>query len=413
MASSQKVPFPQSHPTRSALRELTDQALGRATGAPLISGNRLALLKDATENYPTWIRAIESAHSWIHFETYIIHEDEVGRQFAQLLAEKARQGVKVRLLYDWLGAVGNTSGGFFRTMEKSGVDVRCFNRLRLDSPLGWLSRDHRKLLTVDGRIGFVSGLCVGKLWAGDPSHRRDAWRDTGVEVEGPAIPVLERNFAEVWANAGAPLPQDELPSEESAHEAGDVDLRIVAGVPFGGAIYRLGQLVGQLAQRAIWISDAYFVGSAPYVQALRVAAQADVDVRLVVPAASDVRVMRALSRAGFRTLLEAGVRVFEWNGSMMHAKTAVVDGRWARVGSTNMNFSSWLGNWELDLLIENEPFAAQMEERYLEDLSSSTEIVLSKGRHLRRPREATPRRERRRTLGKGSAGRAATGVIRL
>src|SRR5262252_8704568 len=143
-----------------------DEAFSRAAGSPLILGNRVRLLKDAQENYPAWINAIKSARHSIHFETYIIHEDETGRLFAQLLAEKAQQGVKVRLLYDWLGAFGNASRGFFRRLIRSGVDVRCFNPPRFDSPFGWISRDHRKMLCVDSRIGFVTGLCVGQRWLG-------------------------------------------------------------------------------------------------------------------------------------------------------------------------------------------------------------------------------------------------------
>ncbi|HWP83634.1 MAG TPA: phospholipase D-like domain-containing protein [Terriglobia bacterium] len=406
-------PSPPNEAQAAALHRLTEQALSRATGAPLIPGNRVRLLKDATENYPAWLRAMESAERWIHFETYIIHEDDVGRQFAALLAEKARQGVSVRLLYDWFGALGNTSRRFFRRLAESGVEVRCFNPPRLDSPFGWLSRDHRKLIAVDGRIGFVAGLCVGKPWAGDPARGREPWRDTGVELQGPALPALEQAFAEAWAAAGQPLPPEEIPLEEDVPPAGDVDLRIVAGVPNFGAVYRLDQLMAQLARSAIWISDAYFLGTSSYVQALRAAALSGVDVRLLVPGASDVPIMRALSRAGFRPLLEAGVRVFEWNGLMMHAKTAVVDGRLARVGSTNLNLASWLGNWELDLLIENERLARQMEETYLDDLSRATEIVLSA---RRRPRLVTktgaPPRRRKRSA-RGSAGRAATGVLRL
>lgn len=397
----------------ASLRALTDQALSRATGAPLIPGNRVQLLKDAAENYPAWIRAIQSAERWIHFETYIIHEDEVGQQFADLLAEKARQGVKVRLLYDWFGGLGNASRRFWRRLSESGIDVRCFNPPRLDSPFGWLSRDHRKLIAVDGRVAFVAGLCVGKPWAGDPARGKEPWRDTGVEIEGPALATVEQAFADAWSAVGPPLPSEELPPDDSPEQVGDVGLRIVAGVPNFGAIYRLDQLMAQLASSAIWISDAYFIGTTSYVQALRAAALSGVDVRLLVPAASDVPVMRALSRAGFRPLLEAGVRVFEWNGLMMHAKTAVVDGQLARVGSTNLNLASWLGNWELDLLIEDQRFARQMEETHLEDLSRATEIVLSAKRHLRPAEGSGPKRRRGRRMARGSAGRAATGMIRL
>jgi hypothetical protein len=147
-------------------------------------------------------------------------------------------------------------------------------------------------------------------------------------------------------------------------------MRIVATVPYTAALFRVDQLVAALAQRTLWLTDAYFAGTTPYVQALRAAARDGVDVRILVPGSSDIPVLRPLSRAGYRPLLEAGVRVFEWNGSMLHAKTAVADGRWARVGSTNLNLASWIGNRELDAMVEDEAFARDMEAMYLEDLGT-------------------------------------------
>jgi cardiolipin synthase len=388
-----------------------DDALSRAAGAQRIGGNRLKLLKDATQNYPTWIEAIRSAQKWIHFETYIIHEDETGRRFADLLMAKAREGVTVRLLYDWVGSLTNTSGKFWRRLSQAGVDVRCFNRLRFGSPLAWTSRDHRKLLSIDGDLAYVTGLCVGQRWIGDPSRGVEPWRDTGVEIAGPAVAELERCFAETWQDAGDALPAQEIRMAKAMPDAGDVSVRIIGSVPSVGGVYRLDQLVTTLARKYIWLADAYFVGSASYVQALRSAAQSGVDVRLLMPGTNDVPIMRAVSRAGLRPLLEAGVRVFEWNGSMMHAKTAVVDGEWARVGSTNLNLLSWLGNWELDVIVEDMRFAGKMEQLYLEDLAHSTEIVLHAQR--RKPVAAGFRPSRRPRVRHGSASRTAAGVMRL
>ena len=193
---------------------------------------------------------------------------------------------------------------------------------------------------------------------------------------------------------------------------GDVPVRIVASVPNVGGMYRLDQLVAILARRSLWLADAYFVGTTSYVQALCAASRSGVDVRLLLPAANDVPVMRASARAGLRPLLEAGVRVFEWNGSMMHAKTAVADGRWARVGSTNLNILSWLNNRELDVIVEDQRFAHRMEQAYLEDLSQSTEIVLKTSR----PRPVAKQRHKK-TLGKavrtGTAMRTAAGIMRF
>jgi cardiolipin synthase len=395
----------------SSLRMLGDQALSRAAGAPLVPGNKIRILRNAQENYPAWLEAIRSATRTIHFESYIIHADEVGYEFAKLLAQKAKQGVRVRLIYDWVGALGNTSWGFWRRLRKAGVEVRCFNPPRLYSPFGWITRDHRKMIAVDGRTGFVTGLCVGARWVGNPGRHIEPWRDTGVAIEGPAVADVERSFARMWASMGPSIPNEELRlNGESLERAGDVTLRIVASEPNTASLYRLDQLIAAVARNSIWLTDAYFLATPGYTQALRAAALDGVDVRLLVPRTSDIPIVRSMSRVGYRSLLEAGVRIFEWNGSMLHAKTGVADGRWARVGSTNLNVSSWMGNYELDVVVEDEPFAQAMEEMYLEDLAHSTEIVLRERHKVRRAEEPAqgvpPRRSAR-----GSAGRAATGVI--
>ena len=395
-------------------RRLVERAYARATGAPLIGGNSVRLLRDADENYPAWLESIRSARRTIHFESYIIHEDEVGREFADALASKAREGVCVRLVYDWLGSIGKTSRRFWRELRKAGVEVRAFNPPRFDEPFGWLNRDHRKTITVDGETGYITGLCVGRDWKGCPEKGVEPWRDTGVEVRGPAVAEINQAFARVWkASCGEAIPAEELPEREEIRRAGDVELRVIATEPNTVGLYRLEQLVAAGARDYLWLTDAYFVGSTTYVQSLRAAAQDGVDVRLLVPSASDIPVVSALSRANYRALLEAGVRVFEWNGSMIHAKTAVVDGKWARVGSTNLNVASWMGNWELDATIENEEFARRMEEAYCRDLEHSTEIVLSGRRHRVKPvaRRETKMPRGRRGSRRGSAGRAAAGAI--
>jgi cardiolipin synthase len=189
-------------------------------------------------------------------------------------------------------------------------------------------------------------------------------------------------------------------------------VRIVASEPATAGLLRVDQLVAALARDRLWLSDAYYAGTTSYVQALRAAAQDGVDVRLLVPDATDIPLLRPLTRAGYRSLLEAGVRVFEWNGTMMHAKTAVADGQWARVGSTNLNVASWLGNCELDVIVEDAPFAQSMEQAYLRDLENSTEVVLNERRRLRAPGPARRRRVLM-TRGGGSGGRAAAGAIRI
>lgn len=400
---------PQRLPPR---RALTDQAFYRTSGAPLIEGNSVLLLKDAQENYPAWLDAIRAAKRYIHFESYIIHEDDAGEMFAKALIAKAQEGVRVRVVYDWMGGFGKTSRRFWNRLRAGGVEVRCFNPPRVDSPFGWVSRDHRKSLSVDGHVGFVTGLCVGRMWVGDPERNLEPWRDTGVQIRGPSVVNIERAFADVWAMMGEPIPDRDLVSRSEPAEEGSTALRVVASVPATAGMFRLDQLVAALAKKRLWLTDAYYAGTTSYVQALRAAAKDGVDVRLLVPNATDIPILRPLSRSGYRPLLEAGVRVFEWNGTMLHAKTAVADSTWARVGSTNLNIASWLGNCELDVMIEDEPFARQMEKMYVKDLENTTELVLDAKHKLRAPGE--PRHPRRMlTSGGGSAGRAAAGAIRI
>lgn len=371
-------------------RALAEQVFSRAAGAPLLGGNDIRLLIDAEENYPAWMECLESAARSIHFEMYFIREDATGREFADILIRKARQGVRVRVLYDWLGCLFNTSESFWQSMRRAGVEVRCFNFPRLDSPMGWLSRDHRKVIIVDGQVAFVTGLCVGQMWRGYPERSIEPWRDTGVRIRGPAVADIEKAFSEVWAVTGSPLASEDVPSRESIAPEGDIALRVIATAPNTAGMYRMDNLVAALARHSLWLSDAYFVGGSSYIQALRSAALDGVDVRLLVPGSTDIPLLRALSMSGYHPLLEAGVRVFEWNGSMMHGKTAVADGMWARVGSTNLNIASWMGNYELDVAVEDPGFALEMEEMFLRDLENCTEVVLRKphrvGLAAKRPR---------------------------
>lgn len=393
------------------LRLLADQAFSRTAGAPLVPGNAVQLLKDGRENYPCWLEAIRTAEHRIHFETYILHDDKIGKVFAEAMSERARAGVKVRLLVDWLGSFGKSSPSFWRTMRRAGVDVRTFGYPTIDSPLGWISRDHRKSLIVDGRVAFVSGLCVGDEWT-DDGH--EAQRDTGVMIEGPAVADVEAAFADTWDTRGSAVPPGELASKDSIPVAGDVSLRVIATTPSMAGVFRLDQLVASVARETLWVTDAYFVGVSSYVNALSAAARDGVDVRLLVPGTVDVFGVGAMSRAGFRPLLAAGVRIFEWNGVMVHAKTAVADGRWARVGSTNANVTSWFNNWELDVAIEDERFGRKMQDMFEQDLQNATEVVLTrrKVRSVSKPRPSEELRDLKKR-GRTTRRAAAAGAIRM
>lgn len=391
------------------VRQLADQAFSRASGAPLRDGNEVTLLKDAAENFPAWLEAIGNARRTILFEMYIIHDDAQGRVMSDALLRKAGEGVRVWLLYDWMGGFGKTSRAFWNRLRGGGVEVRCYNAPRFDRPLGWIRRDHRKAIVVDGQVAFVTGLCVGQMWVGDPARGIDPWRDTGIQLRGPAVADVEAAFADAWAAAGDPLPASTIGEPPPA--TGDVPVRVVATVPNSAGMFRIDLLVAAKARRTLWLTDAYYGGTPTYVQALRAAAEDGVDVRLLVPGATDIPVIRPFSRAGYRPLLEAGVRIFEWNGSMMHAKTAVADSRWARVGSTNLNLASWIGNLELDVIVEHEGFASEMEAMFLTDLTHSTEVVLQQN-HVRAP-GAPPTRTRVATSGAGSSGRVVAGALRV
>lgn len=388
------------------LRQFAEQMFARAAGAPLVGGNAVRVLRDAGGNYPAWLSAIASARQSILFENYILADDRTGREFVAAMTERARAGVAVRLIYDWMGALGVGTQRLLQPLIEAGGQVRCFNRPRLDSPFGWLTRDHRKMVAVDSEVGYVTGLCVSDKWYGDAQRGIAPWRDTGIEIRGPVVADIERAFAQTWAANGEGV-LDVLPV--TAPPAGDVMLRVLASEPNIAGLYRLDQMIAALARETLWLTDAYFVGIAPYVQALRAAAHDGVDVRLLVPGTSDIPFVGQVSRSGYRPLLEAGIRVFEWNGAMLHAKTAVADGRWARVGSTNLNIASWIGNYELDIAIEDQRCAGEMQQMYEEDLGNATEIVLGP-RH--RVSHSRPRVRLRPGSG-GRASRAAAGALRI
>lgn len=391
------------------LRDLADQAFSRTAGAPLTGGNHVRLLRDADENYPAWLAAIAAARQRIHLENYIFADDETGREFADALMKKAQEGVTVRLIYDWLGSFRKASRQFWNRLHGGGVEVRCYNPPQLGSPLGWLSRDHRKMITVDGEVAFVTGLCIEQTWLGDPAREVAPWRDTGVEIRGPAVAEVERAFARSWAETGEPIPANE--TIETPALAGDMNIRIVATEPATAGMMRVDLLIAALARERLWLTDAYYAGTASYVEALRAAAMDGVDVRLLLPNSTDIPLLQPLSRSGYRPLLEAGVRIFEWNGTMLHAKTAVADGHWARVGSTNLNLASWLGNLELDAIVENDAFGQSMEEMYLQDLDNATEVVLDQRRRLHSSKEQ--RAPYTGSGNKGSVNRAAAGAARI
>ncbi|MDF0605514.1 phospholipase D-like domain-containing protein [Neisseriaceae bacterium TC5R-5] len=369
------------------VRLLADQAFSRSAGAPLLAGNRVELLYDSQENFPAWEQAIAGSSESIFIEMYIFANDSYGTRIRELLIARAQAGVAVYLLYDWLGSWKGHFSGFFKPLLAAGAQVRAYNPPTFTGGISLLGRNHRKLIIVDRHTLFVAGLCISSSWEGEPAKHIAPWRDTGLRLSGPLVVEALAAFADSWAYCGTPLTAEWLAAAPAP--VGDVAARLIATTPSTAQMMRLDLLVASFARRTLWLTDAYFMGTSMYLTALKQAAKDGVDVRLLVPRSSDIAWIATVSRTQYRPLLEAGVRVFEWNGTMIHAKTAVADGRWARIGSTNLNLSSWLANRELDVAIEDEELANKLAARFLLDLEQSTEVVLS--RQHRRPVLTKPR----------------------
>lgn len=375
------------------------RAMERVSDAPLRRGNELKLLRNGPATYEAWLSAIEGAGEWVHLENYIFRADGIGRRFADALCEKAREGVTVRVLYDWFGSA-DVPGSFWRRMREAGVEARAVNPPAIREPLNFLKRDHRKLIAVDGVYASAGGVCIGDEWLKRSPETDLPYRDTAVSVTGPAVADLEEAFAGVWDEAGEPLPDEERPEPEDIAAAGEKAVRVIIQEPGKARISRVLQLLMAGVEKRMWIADAYFLSTPTLTQTLMAAARDGVDVRILLPATNDLPWIGLLSRTGYRQLLEAGVRVFEYGGLMMHAKTSVADGRFSRVGSTNLNVASLATSWELDLVVEDRYFGARMEELFEQDFANSREI--RPGRTARRAK-AKP---------EGASGGGATGANR-
>jgi cardiolipin synthase len=359
-----------------------DRALNRASGARSIPGNDIRHLTDGPATFVAMQEAITNAQHWVHFENYIINDDNTGRRFATQLIDAASRGVSVRVLYDYFGCRG-TPSAFWKKLRDGRIEVRAFNPVQIFRPLESIERNHRKYVSADGRLAIVGGLCIGDDWTGDPARKRLPWRDTAVLVHGPAVPALDLSFAHTWALAGEALPDEVSASRGEAK--GNATVRVIEGIPGNLRVYRTLELLTAGAAERLWITDAYLLPPQPMLAALIAAARDGLDVRLLVPGRSDIPPLTALSRVGYRELLKAGARIFEWRGPMLHAKTVIVDDRWFKVGSSNLNTSSLRNNYELDLLVEDAGVAGDAVQQFRADLSRSVEVI------LRRPRWARGR----------------------
>lgn len=351
-----------------------NRALDRAGGTDSIQGNSVQLMNDGPDNYRVMLDLIAGAKRRIHLENYIIRSDHTGRAFTEALADQAAAGVRVRVLVDWLGSFGTKSSQWHR-LRRAGVEVHQFSRPRLRDPLALINRDHRKLLVVDGARAVTGGLCIGDEWMGDPTRGRLPWRDTGVAVDGPAARVMDLSFGRTWAVAGGGAIDDPTEVDHDVAAAGTTAVRVVATRPGKARAWRVLDMLLALGSERIWATDAYLAAPPRLYQVFQDAARDGVDVRLMLPGASDLPLVRDLSRTGYRRLLGSGVRIWEWGGSMLHAKTTIIDGRWVRIGSSNLNHSSLIANWEIDLFIEDRGLAEAMERQFEIDQERSDEVV--------------------------------------
>ena len=389
-ATSHKTVPPPPAPPALPVGEGTTfaRALWRIASADVSAGNSVTLFDNGAKTFDAMIAMIDESRHSVVLESYILRGDSVGQRFAVSLGEAAKRGVQVRVLGDWVGSWG-TPRSFHKALRRSGVELRIFNQPGWRPWLGLVPRDHRKLLVADGAVGLTGGIGIGEQWqTGVLRRRKSPWRDTCVRIAGPAAVHLARAFEGMWRRAAGERPARYRRRLVRAAQGADVDpdvdapsvVGIVEGEPGKLRIGRALHLQSAAAQRSIWLASAYFVPSFAETEALAGAARDGVDVRLLVPSKYDHPWIRRFATRFYRRLLRNGVRIWEWRGEMMHAKTTVVDGRWVRVGSTDFNPFGVVINFELDALIEDAAIGAEAEEMFLRDLTQSTEIRRRRGR---------------------------------
>jgi cardiolipin synthase len=355
-------------------------------GTPLVVGNKVVLLQDGPATYSAMFAAIAGAKHQIHMETYIIEDDEVGRKFAAALVAKRAEGVQVRLMYDSVGS-GHVPREFFQRLGEAGVSVLEFNPVNpLAARKGWEvnQRDHRKLLVVDGRVAFVGGINISSVYSGGSfsagSKRRPdgspQWRDTHLMVEGPVVADFQRLFLATWEKQGG----DSLPPR------GDFPLPVARGgelvraigsspdEPFSLIYATLLSAIGA-AQTSVHLTNAYFVPDPQLLAALTAAAARGVDVRLILPGHTDSWLVFHAGRSYYAQLLAGGVRIHERDNALLHAKTAVIDGVWSTIGSTNLDWRSFLYNDEVNAVVLGPEFGARMDAVFDADVAASTLVT--------------------------------------
>ena len=357
------------------------------SGSPLVVGNKVALLQDGPATFEALLTAIREAKDHINMETYTIEHDEVGNRFADALIEKQAQGVQVNFIYDSVGAI-NASKAFFKRLTDSGIKVLEFNPINpLNAKKGWdvNQRDHRKLLIVDGRSAFLGGVNISSVYSGGSfsqrssgrSERAPPWRDTHMRVDGPVVGEFQKLFLATWEKQkGEPLaPRNYFP--QPGNQGKDV-VRAIGSSPDEPYTLMYATLISAIgsAETGVYLTNAYFVPDPQLLAALKDAAQRGVDVKLILPSYTDSALVFHTGRSYYKELLRAGVKIFERRDALLHAKTALIDGVWSTIGSTNLDWRSFLHNDEVNAVILGQEFGAQMQAMFEKDLANSNAITL-------------------------------------
>ena len=355
--------------------EFFGSALALADPVPL-GGNRIDLLQDGDAYFPAMLAAIHGAKKSVNFQAYIIYSDETGRTFRDALIERARAGVEVRVLLDGLGSGWSLDNSDIRMMTEAGCKFAYYHPLfswRVDRTN---RRSHRRVLVVDGRLGFTGGIGFADQWSGhaqNPKH----WHDVQMRVEGPLVSELQQAFEEHWIKTfGETLSgADQFPA---LGPAGAIRGQVIASHSFSTAPVPLTEAISfAAAENRIWITNAYCTPSDDQVELLVKAVQRGVDVRFILPGANnDQPLTKSAGRAAYGKLLEGGVKIFEYQPTMIHTKAMVIDGIFSLVGSSNFDPRSSQINEELDLAIYDREFSSRMEAMFESDLKHSTEYTL-------------------------------------
>lgn len=371
----------------AAVRELV-AALRRHASMPLTGGNRAGALIDGPQTYAAIETDLKAARHHIHLETFIFGADDIGRRFGELLAQKRKQGVEVRVLYDSVGSM-DTPKDFFERLRRQGIEVREFRPMNpVKNPRIWdiHNRDHRKIIVIDGKVGFTGGINIDNTYSSASSSRpgpkrgiEDGWRDTHMRIQGPAVKQLQTLFVQSWSEAGEPLQAKEgdryLPPVQSA---GSMLITIVGNDSESEdrSLYGTYLTAFKHSSRRLWITHAYFAPNPELLAAMVDAARRGVDVRLIVPAFTDSRIVLNATQSTFTPLLDAGVKIYELKDALLHAKSVVIDGSVSIVGSANLDMRSFLHNDEVNAIVIDRGFAQRMEEVYKRDERASRPVTL-------------------------------------